>query len=394
MTRPHAEGAHPKGPAPARPARSGVSAARRQLERYVWALLVFWTVVVGSSLAWNIVGVNRETRELAQLEARIAPDAEGTIRGTPLVALPEEPLWAFVRRHRTTLCLGHGLIWFVGVIGLIDGGRRLRARRDALDLRNAQLAERSREVREAYGLLDRELKAVAEVQVSLLPVRVPDIPGFEVATHYRPAARAGGDYFDFLALPDGRWAVLIADVSGHGAPAAVVMAMMRVVLHTLSRTSPPDRVLADVNVVLCQNILSDHFVTCCYGILDPAAGTFAFASAGHPAPLYFDQESRHARPCAMENGLPLGVDPEARYVAATVSCPPGSMLALYTDGITEAFGPDGQQFGTARLAAAVEAHAARGVAGARDATLAALEAHRDAIELADDTALVLLRALP
>jgi serine phosphatase RsbU (regulator of sigma subunit) len=394
MTPPHSGRAEPGTPAPARRLRSEVSAARRQLDRYVWALLVFWMAVVGGSLAWNVVEVDRETRRLVQLGVQFARGEVGTTRGASATRFAEDPVWALARRHRGTLLLWHGLIFLVGALGLVVGGRRLRVRRDAIDVRNVQLAERGREVREAYGLLDRELKVVAEVQVGLLPARVPDIPGFEIATHYRPAARAGGDYFDFFALPEGRWGVLIADVSGHGAPAAVVMAMMRVVLHTLGRMSPPDQVLADVNAVLCRNILSGHFVTCCYGVLDPSTGTFAFASAGHPAPLCVDRESSRARQCAVEAGLPLGVDPQAQYVATTVRFPPVNMLALYTDGITEAVNTNGEQFGLSRLAAAVEVQAAQGVADVRDAVLAAVEAHRGAIELADDTALVLLRARP
>lgn len=393
MTSPHDAGAGSPVSVPTRSAQRRAASARRQLDRYVWALHVLWTMVVGASLTWNIVGVNQETRKLARLRFPVAQEEAGTIRGAPRVSLPAGPLWALARRQRMSLLLGHGLIWLVGMIALIEAGRRLRARRDALDRQNAQLAQRSGEVQEAYRLLDQELKAVAQVQVSLLPARIPDIPGFEVVTHYSPAGRAGGDYFDFLALPDGRWAVLIADVSGHGAPAAVVMAMMRVVFHTLERTSPPDRALADVNAVLCRNILSDHFVTCCYGILDPAARTFAFASAGHLAPLFFDQASRHAYPVAMENGLPLGVDLEAQYAATTVDLPPASLLTLYTDGVTEAFSPTGEQFGTARLTAAIEAQAARGVAVALDAILAALDAHRNSVDLTDDTALILFRAL-
>ena len=91
MTPPHGQGMHPEGPAPARPARSGASAARRQFERYVWALLVLWAAVVGASLAWNIVGVNREARRAAELAVRIAPEAEGTIRGAPAVSLLQDP---------------------------------------------------------------------------------------------------------------------------------------------------------------------------------------------------------------------------------------------------------------------------------------------------------------
>ena len=118
MTPPHDGGTEPPAPAPARPARSDAPAARRQFERYVWALFVLWAAVVGASLAWNIVGVNREARRVAQLAVRVAPEAEGTSRGAPAVSFLREPLWALARRQRTTLLLGHGLIFFVGLLGL------------------------------------------------------------------------------------------------------------------------------------------------------------------------------------------------------------------------------------------------------------------------------------
>ena len=316
----------------------------------------------------------------------------GDIRGGISVSIPMDPLWAVARKYLATLTVGHLLIWLVGVGGIAVGGQRLRASRDAIEVKNLQLAQRSRELQEAYDALDREFRSVGDVQVSLLPARVPDIPGFEGATHYRPARRAGGDYFDLIALPDGQWGVLVADVSGHGAPAAVVMAMTHVILHLASQKTPAAHVLQYLGEALSRDIQPDQFVTCCYGILNPRTRTFAFASAAHPEPLLFDSSSGTVRACAVEGGLPLSVDAAEQYAGTSITLEAGDVLLLYTDGITEAQNAEGQEFGVARLMAVLEAHGAEGAAHIRDAVLAAVADHRGPVELADDITLVILGA--
>jgi len=285
------------------------------------------------------------------------------------------------------------MVWLIGLGGIALGGQRLRASRNVVQAQNAQLARQNLQLQQAYEQLDREFKTVGDVQVSLLPPRIPEIPGFQVATHYKPARRAGGDYFDFFPLPDNRWGFLVADVSGHGAPAAVVMAMTRVILHTSRRWTPPDEVLAQLNDDLSSNILLGQFVTACYGVLDPTSGTFTFASAGHPQPLYFEPEHGCVEELATESGFPLGLQTGAEYPAASVTLAPESLLVLYTDGITEALDAADQQFGPERLMNVLQARHREGAAALRDAVLASLDAHRGPVQLADDATLVVISVL-
>jgi sigma-B regulation protein RsbU (phosphoserine phosphatase) len=304
-----------------------------------------------------------------------------------------EPFWAVGRRYKATISLGHGLVWLLGVAGIVLGGRRLRASRDLIEVKNSQLTERSQQLQEAYDQLDREFQAVRDVQISLLPAPAPEIPGFEGATHYRPATRAGGDYFDFFRLPEDQWGVLVADVSGHGAPAAVVMAMTHAILHTTSQKVPAEHIVGYLNDALSKIIESGQFVTCCYGVLDPGTRRFTFASAGHHPPLHYDFSSRRVHVCDSENGLPLGIADGMEYSASSVELKPGSVLVLYTDGITEAFDEQNKQFGITRLTTIVEKEGPHGAAQVRDAILAALDEHRGSVDLADDTTLVVLRVV-
>src|SRR5204863_6200348 len=133
----------------------------------------------------------------------------------------------------------------------------------------------------------RELKAVARIQRSLLPSTLPEIPGLDLASSYQTSARAGGDYYDFFRLPDNQWGILMADVSGHGTPAAVLMAVTHTIAHSYPGPAmPPGLLLAHVNRTLTERYTArmGAFVTAFYGVYDPATRTIAFSSAGHPPP--------------------------------------------------------------------------------------------------------------
>jgi sigma-B regulation protein RsbU (phosphoserine phosphatase) len=207
-------------------------------------------------------------------------------------------------------------------------------------------------LKQAYEMVDRELRVVADIQRSLLPKSLPQIPGVELATFYRTSQWAGGDYYDFFELPGGRWGFLIADVSGHGTPAAVMMA----ILHSLSHghpghPDPPGGLLKHVNDRLAERYTSENevFVTAFYGILDPATRTFTYACAGHNPPRI--RRCSEGKVIALEDvgGPPLGLFPGLDYAESSVTLAPGDVLALYTDGITEAMNDRGDQFTPERL---------------------------------------------
>ncbi len=318
----------------------------------------------------------------------------GDIRGGLSVSIPMDPFRSAVRTYMASLSIGHGLIWLVGVFGIFLGGQRLRANRDVIEAQKERLIEHGHQLEEANELLDAELRSVGEVQASLLPTQIPVIPGFEGATHYKPAKRAGGDYFNVFPLPEDHWGVLVADVSGHGASAAVVMAMTHAMLQIAAEKTPPAHVLKYLNEALAGIIQSDQFVTCCYGILDLPSRKFTFALAGHPPPLMFDSSTGRVYAPEIQYGHPLGIFPEAEFAASSVTLKPGDLVLLFTDGITEAFDADHRQFGLPGLVTQLEARGSEGPEAVRKAVLAALDEHRGGVELADDITLVVLRAQP
>jgi sigma-B regulation protein RsbU (phosphoserine phosphatase) len=170
----------------------------------------------------------------------------------------------------------------------------------------------SDQVRQAYAAVDRELKTVADMQRSLLPTHLPNVPSLELAAHYQTSRRAGGDYYDFFPLDDGRLGILIADVSGHGTPAAVMMAVTHSIAHTHGEEpTPPSKLLAFINRHLCARYTSGNgtFVTAFYGIYDPRARTLTYGSAGHCPPRVKRTDGR-VLPIEGSLSLPLGIEPD------------------------------------------------------------------------------------
>jgi sigma-B regulation protein RsbU (phosphoserine phosphatase) len=208
------------------------------------------------------------------------------------------------------------------------------------------------ELKQAYEIVERELKVVADIQRSLLPQKLPEIPGLELAVYYQTSRWAGGDYYDFLPLPGGRWGVLIADVSGHGTPAAVMMAITHSVAHSLpGDPEPPGALLTHVNRQLCDRYTASNevFVTAFYGIFDPVKRTLTYACAGHNPPRLRRCEGNEVIALEEVGGPPLGVFEGIEYDQVTLALEPNDVLAFYTDGITEAMNDDSRQFGTGRL---------------------------------------------
>jgi sigma-B regulation protein RsbU (phosphoserine phosphatase) len=208
------------------------------------------------------------------------------------------------------------------------------------------------QLKEAYEAVDYELKVVADIQRSLLPAKMPQVPTMGLAAYYQTSHRAGGDYYDFFPLPEGKWGMLIADVSGHGTPAAVLMAVTHSLAHTYpGPVTPPGEMLNYLNRHLTRlyTAYSDTFVTAFYGIYDPAGRTLTYASAGHNPPRLKRCEDGSLALLNGVRGLPLGVSPVETYREQTHQLVPGDQLVLYTDGITEADNGAGEMFGLGRL---------------------------------------------
>lgn len=244
----------------------------------------------------------------------------------------------------------------------------------------------------SWHRLDRELTVVGDLQRAMLPAAPPQVSGFRFATWYAPSTRAGGDYFDFFPLDGGRLGILIADVSGHGAPAAVVMAILRVLLHTApGRLDDPSRVLADANRRLAANIPPGQFVTACYAVLDPRNGTLVHAIAGHEPPLVVRAAGGACEPFVHPSGPPMGPFVDATFEGGEVTLQPGDCVLFSTDGLSEAMDPHGALLGEEKVHAVLEGARGASVEALRDLLVETVDRHGAGRERADDLTLLVLK---
>jgi sigma-B regulation protein RsbU (phosphoserine phosphatase) len=221
-------------------------------------------------------------------------------------------------------------------------------------VKNALIA---RDLHRAHERIREEVEHIAAIQRALLPHPIPDIPGLSIAASYQTFDQAGGDYYDFRPLRytgdgsvadhDGPWSFLISDASGHGPAAAVVMAMLHAILHAYPHPPQgPAEMLEHANRHLANKRIDASFVTAFLAVYDPAQRTLTYARAGHDPPLIRCAGPEAAiRRLDRVGGIPLGVLDPVRYDEATIRLEPGQTLLLYTDGITDARGPDGSMFG-------------------------------------------------
>jgi sigma-B regulation protein RsbU (phosphoserine phosphatase) len=208
------------------------------------------------------------------------------------------------------------------------------------------------ELRQAYAAVDEEMQTVARIQRSLLPAGLPRVPTLDLAAHYQTSHRAGGDYYDFFPLDGGCWGILIADVSGHGTPAAVMMAITHAIAHLHPGPPvPPGLLLTHVNRHLVTRYTADSgtFVTAFYGVYDPSARTLTYANAGHPPPRLKRCSDGTRDSIDGVRRFPLGIDEDETYPEASRTFRPGDQVVFYTDGVTEAMSPGGELFGLTRL---------------------------------------------
>ncbi len=215
----------------------------------------------------------------------------------------------------------------------------------AIAVQNARLVQSERAERAA---LDREAQEARSIQQALLPKSSPYIPGFAVSGHTVPARAVGGDWYDFIPFPDGRWGIVLADVSGKGTAAALLMSATRGMLRSLAEACcSPGEVLSKLNQLLLNDFPAGKFVTLVYAVLDPATRSVVFSNPGHLRPLLVDDEGEHF--LDTERGLPLGLGC-GDYSETRVSLFEGSKLVFYSDGITEAVNTNEEEYGLCRLA--------------------------------------------
>jgi serine phosphatase RsbU (regulator of sigma subunit) len=203
----------------------------------------------------------------------------------------------------------------------------------------------------------RELDVAHEVQLALLPQRLPDVPGYEFHAYYESAQEIGGDYYDFIPLPHDRLAILLGDVAGKGVAAALVMVKFSVEARVcLERETDLAAALTKLNALMMRAGVVDRFVTLAAVILDPWAHTATLVNAGHPSPLlvrHATGEVEKAVPTEI-TGPPIGVHENYHYACCEIQFRPGDGLVLFSDGITEAMDAQNQQFRTKRVQAVLQ----------------------------------------
>lgn len=198
-------------------------------------------------------------------------------------------------------------------------------------------------------LLEKELDVARKIQASFLPECCPQLPGFQVSAYWQSARQVGGDFYDFMPLANGNLGIAIADVADKGVPAALFMALSRTLVRaTAMGGRTPSDALRRINELILSDARSDLFVTVFYCVIDPKRNTLTYASAGHNPPLWLRARSGHAYPLNLP-GIALGVIPEVNLREETIALSPGDVIALYTDGVTEALNDREEEFGVPHL---------------------------------------------
>ena len=233
--------------------------------------------------------------------------------------------------------------------------------------------------------MSREGDEARIIQQALLPKASPYIPGFAISGLSVPAGNIGGDWYDFIPFSDGCWGLVLADVSGKGTAAALLMSATRAMLRSLTDTcSSPAETLSKLNKLMVEDFPSGRFVTLIYAILDPKNRMLKFASAGHLAPLLV--EGDRARFLQSDAGTPLGLS-KTSFSESEIHLKEGSQLVLYSDGITEAAGFDDEEYGPERL----REHVLKPQASS-DSILTDVRRYVNGAGLQDDATVIFVRA--
>jgi sigma-B regulation protein RsbU (phosphoserine phosphatase) len=251
----------------------------------------------------------------------------------------------------------------------------------AVAVHNARRFQQEQRQREQMTSEAREARLI---QQALLPKASPSIPGFIVSGLSLPVGAVGGDWYDFIPMDKGRWGLVLADVSGKGTAAALLMSATRGILRSLAEAAcTPAEVLAKLNRLLVEDFPAGRFVTMVYGVLDPVKRTLTFANAGHLWPLLVTGTS--AQFLDVERGIPLGLGP-ADFSEVEVKLPKGSRLVFYSDGITEAQNQTDEEYGLMRL----QEHFSRTDASA-ESLLDDVRSFADGSGLRDDASVILVK---
>jgi phosphoserine phosphatase RsbU/P len=238
--------------------------------------------------------------------------------------------------------------------------------------------------------LKNDLEIAREIQKAMLPPGRFRAPGADVAAFSRPANTVGGDFYEILPLGDGRLVIAVGDVAGKGSPAALLMALLLAMMRTLNDEQlEPAELIARLNVQVCRQAPGSRFITLFYAVYDTKTGSLTYVNAGHTPPLLLRQQGEVER--LHEGGIALGLFDQSHYAAGHTLMRPGDLLAIYSDGITEAENPEGRPFDERGLENVLAAERHNNIAAIGSAVAKAVEIHTADTRLADDLTLLLLR---
>jgi sigma-B regulation protein RsbU (phosphoserine phosphatase) len=256
----------------------------------------------------------------------------------------------------------------------------------AIRVENARLVE----ARFQQERLERELQLAMEIQQRFQPTAPPVVTGYEFQGISFPCYEIGGDYYDFIQREDGRLVIALGDVSGKGTAAALLMSSLHASIH--AQTGSHDSLVETISAVnryLADNIPSNRFVTLFYAELDPESGALSFLNAGHNPPLIIHAAGTVEQ--LASGGLPLGIKANAEYREGRTTMQRGDVLVIYSDGVTEAASPSGEEFGPTRLYEVVSRNVDSSAAGIRDRIESALTKFSQGTQAADDITLVIVK---
>lgn len=256
----------------------------------------------------------------------------------------------------------------------------------AIRVENARLVE----ARFQQERLERELQLAMEIQQRFQPTAPPVVAGYEFQGISFPCYEIGGDYYDFIKRDDGRLVIALGDVSGKGTAAALLMSSLHAAIH--AQTGSHDTLVETISAVnryLAENIPPNRFVTLFYAELDPESGALSFLNAGHNPPLIVHAAGTVEQ--LASGGLPLGIKADADYREGRTTMQMGDVLCIYSDGVTEAASPSGEEFGPTRLYEVVSRNVDASAAGIRDRIESALTKFSQGTQAADDITLVIVK---
>ena len=250
---------------------------------------------------------------------------------------------------------------------------------------------RLQRIRDEKQRQDRELQIARGIQESLLPARAPEVAGFEVAGESRPCYEVGGDAYDWIPLAGDRLALVVADVAGKGTPASLLMASAHAFVHALAGTTTPAELVSRLNRFLFARSQASRFVTLFYAELDPGSRRLVYVNAGHVPPYRLAASGSASR--LLEGGPALGLLPDAAYAIGEVTLEAGELVALVTDGVSEAMSPDDREFGDERVVEALRGSPRASASAVLGDLVAAVNAWAGARGGSDDLTAVILKAL-